>query len=141
MWGVCAWILFSLHSSRNTCNETYRHDRTVTINNHQLSAQVAETPQERESGLSGKACIANNQAMLFIFDKPDNYPFWMRDMKFSLDIVWVSPDKKIIEIQKNIAPQTYPESFVNSNPAKYVMEVAAGEADVLNLQTGDQISY
>jgi len=121
LWGVCAWIIVSSHKSPPACSEKYRQDKTITTNGHKLHAQTAINSQQQETGLGVRACLGPDQAMLFIFDKPGYYPFWMKDMKFSLDIVWASGNKQVVDIQKNIAPATYPKSFVNSKLAKYVI--------------------
>jgi uncharacterized membrane protein (UPF0127 family) len=123
------------------CPEIYRNDVQIKANGQTINAQTAQTEQEREKGLSGKACLGPNQGVLFVFDKPAGYAFWMKDMKFNIDIVWISPDKKVIYKKENLSPATYPHSFTNPVPAKYVLEVAAGQADKLGLQPGTQLYY
>jgi uncharacterized membrane protein (UPF0127 family) len=130
-----------LTSQPTVCRETYRKDIRVRANGQNISAQTAKTEPERERGLSGKTCLGPRQGMLFIFDKPAGYPFWMKDMRFNIDIIWISAEKKVVYEQKNLSPATYPRSFTNPDPAQYVLEIAAGQADQLGLKPGLQLYY
>lgn len=141
LWGVCAWILFSGRVLQPACGVNYRNDKSVTIGKQTLKLQVANTSQEQIAGLSGKKCIQNNQGMLFIFDKPAYYPFWMKDMRFPIDILWLSQNKQVIYMQKNVAPNSYPKSFTNTSPALYVVELKAGQADSLDIKTGSKLNF
>lgn len=141
LWGVCAWILLSIHSSSAKCSENYRTDATIIVNGHKLATQIASSLQKQEQGLSGRSCLGADQAMLFIFDKPGNYPFWMKDMNFNVDIVWASADKQAVDVQSGVSPKTYPKSFVNQQPAKYVLELQSGRANALGLQTGTKLKF
>jgi uncharacterized protein len=141
LWGVCAWILLSIKTPTPHCGEKYHQDKVIAVNGHGLLAQTAKTPKEQEQGLSGRACLGKDQAMLFIFDKPGYYPFWMKNMKFSIDIAWISADKHIVDIQENVSPQSSPKAFVNTKPARYVIELQAGQADSLGLQSGNSINF
>jgi len=99
--------------------------------------ETAMTPAEWERGLSGHAPLAQDVGMLFIFDKPDNYGFWMQKMNFPLDIIWISPDFHIVHIEKNLSPETYPTVYYPNALAKYVLEISAGETDKNNIKIGD----
>lgn len=141
LWAVCGWILLSHRSSTPTCNESYRKDKVVSISGQLLQSQTAKTPQQQEKGLGGRACIGPDRAMLFIFDNVGYHRFWMNDMKFSIDIIWISANKRVVYIQKDVTPSTYPATFVSTTPAKDVLEVGAGQSDVLGIKTGTQLSY
>jgi uncharacterized protein len=145
VWGFLTLSLLLgfviLSNKPKTCQETYRKDLQIKTQAAVISTQTAKTDQERQKGLSGKNCLGANEGMLFIFDKPDGYSFWMKDMKFSLDIIWVDADKKIVYEQKNVSPDTYPNSFTNPAPAEYVLEIGAGQADKHGLQPGTQLYY
>jgi uncharacterized membrane protein (UPF0127 family) len=130
-----------LTNKPRVCHEIYRNDVQIKAKGQTISAQTAKTEPEREKGLSGKACLGPNQGVLFVFDKPAGYAFWMKDMKFNIDIVWIGPDKKVVYEKENLSPATYPNSFTNPVPAKYVLEVAAGQAGKLGLRPGTQLYY
>jgi uncharacterized membrane protein (UPF0127 family) len=109
----------------------------IKIKNVVMEVILAETPQEQEIGLSGKNSLADNQGMLFVFKKPGFYYFWMKDMKFPIDIIWIDENFKIIEITKNVHPESYPQLFQSTRPALYVIETNAGFSDLKNINPGD----
>ncbi len=112
---------------------------TVTINNKTFLVDTATTPAQWEEGLSGRSPLSPETGMLFIFNKPDNYGFWMKDMNFPLDIVWISTDLHVIHIEKNLSPQTYPTVYYPNAPAKFVLEILAGQTDANNIKIGDLV--
>jgi len=109
----------------------------ATLRGEQLLLEVADTPELRTQGLSGREKLSQGSGMLFIFDNMNLYGFWMKDMKFSLDIMWLDADKKIVYIEKNLSSDTYPTIFTPASPAQYVLEVPAGFVDNSNVSLGD----
>jgi uncharacterized membrane protein (UPF0127 family) len=105
------------------CNVPYRHDTTISIGSNSISTEVAKTDDQKDKGLGGRDCIGTDQGMLFIFDKPATYPFWMKDMK------------------SNVSPASYPETFQNSAPAQYVLELKAGQAKALEINNKTNLSF
>ncbi len=91
-----------------------------------LSVEVADTAEERERGLSGRESLEENQGMLFVFEKPDAYRFWMKGMRFPIDILWLNENKKIVGVEADIATSTYPEVFIPKEEILYALEVPAG---------------
>lgn len=91
-----------------------------------ILVRVADTEQEREIGLSGISKMNQNEGMLFIFPQMGIYPFWMKDMQFPLDIIWIDDEMRIIDIHENIYPESYPKTFISRSPARYVLEMNAG---------------
>ncbi len=134
-------ILFTKLRGASNCQVQYRHDLQIEHVNMTLYAQTAQTEAEREQGLSGKTCMPADQAMLFEFDKEGYYPFWAKDMKFPIDIVWVSASKQVTDLQRTVTPQSYPQTYTNSKPAKYVIEMVAGEAYNYKLVPGAQLDF
>ena len=65
----------------------------LEINGVKFNVDIARTPEEQKQGLSGRESLKNNEGMLFIFSRADFYGFWMKEMKFPLDMVWVSGEK------------------------------------------------
>jgi hypothetical protein len=130
-----------INRSQNHCSEIYRSDTLIKFSGGQLRAEKEQTEASREKGLGGRRCIANNQAMLFVFDKPGYYPFWMKDMKFNIDMVWLNSGKQVVYAADNVSPSSYPRTFVSDKPAQYVVEVAAGQASKLGLVSGRQLFF
>ena len=102
---------------------------------------VADTPELRSLGLGGREVLKSGQGMLFIFDTDAPYGFWMKDMKISIDIIWLDSNKKVVYMAQSISPSTYPSSFAPSVPARYVLEVPAGYTVAHNVKIGDHVSF
>jgi hypothetical protein len=103
--------------------------RTIHIDYNYFQVEVADTEALRERGLSGRRSLPAGQGMLFIFDAPGSWGIWMKDMRFSLDIMWAREDGTIITVVPNVSPDTYPLVLYPQTPdAKYVIEVPAGAA-------------
>lgn len=89
---------------------------------------IADTERERDQGLSGMVSLEQYSGMLFVFPESGYYKFWMKDMLFPLDIIYLDNDMRIVTIVSNIQPESYPETIVSTQPARYVFEMNAGEA-------------
>lgn len=101
------------------------------------SLECAITPAERSQGLSGRSGLPENTGMLFVFEKPAIYKFWMKDMKFPLDIIWLDESKRVVFIEKNVSPESYPNYFAPTDDSKYVLEINAGQSDKYGIKVGD----
>lgn len=113
----------------------------IKIRGASIEVELAKTPEEQAQGLSGKTSLPENQGMLFLYDKPGLYSFWMKDMNFPIDIIWVDENYRIADITKNLSPDTFPQSFQPSKPAQYVLEVNTGFADRNNIRVGDTVDF
>ena len=120
--------------------------KTMKIGGIVLNIKVVVTNAEREKGLSGKEGLAENEGMLFVFEKEGYYGIWMKDMNFPIDITWLDKDKKIIHIEKNVGPETYPKVFYalkENNPILnlYVLETEAGFFEKFKIKIGDLAEF
>ena len=148
---IAAFIFSLVHNPRQkelltnpskvACSQQYRNDGIVKFNKNIIRVEIVKTAKEMEKGLGGRTCIGANQGMLFIFDQSDFYPFWMKDMKFPIDIVWLDSEKKVVYIKSDISPTSYPQTFVGTEPARFVLELQAGRALGLGLQPGSQVQF
>ena len=111
----------------------------IKINGIPVEVELADTLEKRVRGLSGRADLSENRGMLFIYDTPGFYEIWMKDMEFPVDIIWIDKNGKIIDITKNVKPESFPKTFTSSGPAKYILEVNAGFSDKNNLKVGDLV--
>ena len=113
---------------------------TATINNHTFNIEIAKTLKEKEIGLSTKKILSQNAGMLFLFNKPAYYPFWMKNMKFPIDIIFIR-NGRIVTIHKNVKPPTNsnenPPIYRSSEPADIVLEINAGLSEKYNFKEGD----
>lgn len=106
-----------------------------------LNIERAVTPQAHAQGLSGRKEMKDNEGMLFIFDKVGKYGFWMKDMNFPIDMIWIGDDFRVVSIQKNAQPASYPQIFGDSVDSRYVLEVISGFSEKNNLQIGDTVEF
>lgn len=112
-------------------------------NRQSVTAELAATDEERQLGLMHRQEILADQGMLFIFKEEGTYSFWMKNMKFSLDILWLDRGKRIVHIERNVPPcerepcPSYPPRL----PAMYVLELKAGSVDEHQLKLFDRIDF
>ncbi len=118
--------------------KTYK-ETVLEIKDASLYLEIADTPEQRERGLSGRDKLRDDHGMLFIFEYPLIPGFWMKDMRFPLDMAWIDKDYSVVGIAKDIPPESYPKTFQPPSPVKYVLEVNAGWADKNNIRVGDTI--
>lgn len=88
--------------------------------------EIVDSSEERAKGLSGRTDIPDDYGMLFVFDIPDNYAFWMKGMETAIDIVWLADTGEILRIEEAVSPDTYPKAFYPPRPVRYVLEVRSG---------------
>jgi hypothetical protein len=113
----------------------------VTLNGAVFTVELADTPDEQARGLSGRDSLGEREGMLFIFAATVTPAFWMREMNFPIDIIWLTDDWRVADISPALSPTTYPQTFSPRAPVKYVLEVASGTAQNLNLKIGDLIHF
>lgn len=110
----------------------------VTINDHVIYVDLAENEAQQELGLGNRSSLGADQGMLFIFPSDAQHEFWMKDMSFSIDMIWLSADGTVIYIQPNVAPNTYPDAFGPDENSRYVLEVPANFAAEHGIVVGDK---
>lgn len=111
----------------------------ASINNSSFNLEVADTPELRSKGLAGKPGLDENEGMLFIFERPGTECFWMKDVGFSIDILWFDEDRTLIHKLPGISPDTYPDRFCPPEPAKYVVELRNGVSEDKSFELGDKL--
>ncbi len=109
----------------------------MKLHDKKFSLDIADDPEERTRGLSGRESLADSRGMLFIYDEPGIYGFWMKEMKFSIDLLWLDKDLKIVHVVPAASPDSYPSVFYPSAEAEYVLEVPAGTTEQLGIKVGD----
>jgi uncharacterized membrane protein (UPF0127 family) len=105
-----------------------------------ILVQIADDDSERELGLSFRESLPEHTGMLFVFPQMGTYEFWMKDMKFPIDIVWIDEAFRIIDRTINVLPESYPKTFTSKVPAKYVLEIPANTADSSGFVIGSVIT-
>ena len=126
------FYVFSLRPMRNI---------PLQIAGQTLRVQVAETQAQLTQGLSGTDQLLEGHGMLFAFTTSRTWQFWMKDMRYPLDIIWLDEHKQVLYIAQNLAPNTYPKLFGPDKPARYVLEVPAGYAQRYQITTSSFASF
>ncbi len=105
-----------------------------------INVEIADTPEKRRRGLSGREYLAPNTGMLFTFQKEDKHTFWMKEMHFPLDVLWIR-EGIVVAIEQNISPPKTlyetPQTFASPKPVDMVLEVHAGFIKRYDIMLGD----
>jgi len=117
----------------------FSNKRSIVVGDTALIVDVVETPKDRERGLSGRRELIDNNGMLFVFEEKQINKFWMKDMKFSIDIIWFNEYGEIIYFVENVSPETYPQLFGPDEDSQYILEVRAGFVKEKGFKLGDTI--
>ena len=117
------------------------HMTRIAIGNAVFSVEVASTTIEQARGLSGRAGLESNEGMLFPFDSPGIRSFWMKDMNFPIDIIWIGGGK-VVGFAENALPQPGVPLWslkIYSSPGGVdtVLEVNAGTVAKDGIKVGD----
>ena len=118
---------------------------TAEINGYVFNIDIADDLEEMKQGLSGREALAENQGMLFIYKKKIPVSFWMKDMKFNIDLLWIDGDKVVGFAENMQAP--IPETsdydlpqYSSGQAIDKVLEIKEGKIDELNIKVGDIIN-
>jgi len=124
-------------TSRNEYNQT-----KIMISKHKLIADLAISTQQQSLGLSVKQNMTENQGMLFVFSSESQHPFWMKDMKFPIDIIWINSNQTVVHIEHSLQPCKSDEDCQVYSPdvnSLYVLETVAGYTIKYQVDVGTQI--
>lgn len=110
-----------------------------------VHAELAKTNAEREFGLMERSALPQARGMLFVYDAPGQYPYWMYDCKIGLDILWLDSGHRIVEIAPDTPPcrgkaNTCP-SYGGHQSALYVLELPVGSVKAHHLALGQMVRF
>ncbi len=115
----------------------------VVIGGTTIPVELERTNAQIQKGLSGRTSLDAGSGMLFLFSKPAIYRFWMPDMHFPIDIIWINSGQ-IVSISKNVPTTfdpTHPIWYRPTKPAQYVLEVNAGFSAAHHFSAGDSVTF
>ena len=121
----------------------YSHAIVKTSTGEKIPVEVADTLKKRSLGLGKRTSLKKGWGMLFVFEKREQHRFWMKDMQFPLDIIWLD-NNKILHIIHNAKPANSKdelEVMTSPVPVNFVLEIAAGRAAKLRLKTGQRMKF
>jgi uncharacterized membrane protein (UPF0127 family) len=128
--GLASWALSAPESPR------MRHDREVTINGKDLQLEIANTPASIVQGLSGRKVMAADEGMLFIMPNVEYQAFWMKDMKFAIDIVFLREGEVVDLVTLQRPSLASIPSHQSKTEADMVLELNAGMVKEYKLEIG-----
>lgn len=118
---------------------------TVVLAGKTYHLELADTVSKRNIGLMNRYSMPLDEGMLFVFESSGIYPFWMKDTKIALDLIWINDSGEIVFIKENAQPCSNIVSAICSSilpglkPAKYVIELNGGQLKDLGLKVGDKL--
>ena len=112
----------------------------LRLGTEDVFVSIADTPATRTLGLSRTTTLPNDVVKLFVFETPGVYSFWMKDMNYPIDMIWLDTEGTILHIEEAVPPESYPQIYGPDVPAKYVLETNAGYFKTTGLRIGDIIT-
>ena len=127
-------------------NSSLPLDKFVQIflpNGKNITAELTMTDEERARGLMFRERVDDDQGMLFVFEDEGFYSFWMKNMKFPIDILWLDKEKRIVHIEHCVPPCRREPclSYEPDIPSLYVLELKAGSVEKNTLKLYDKIDF
>ncbi len=130
---VINWIFYRLTSFKTSA---------VMCNGKRIKVFVADNFARQLVGLMYRESLKPDEGMLFVFGRESRWGIWMMDMRFSIDIVWMDRDGKVVNIKKDAQPCKSVldcETHRPSKDSRYVLELAAGGVSRYRIKVGDSI--
>ena len=127
-------LQFSRSFSSSTVSKSY-----ININNSYYNLFLARSSAERAKGLSGRTKLNQNEGMFFVFPEEERHGFWMKDMQFPIDVLWLNKNGEVVYIVENMSPQSYPKSYYPDLPATFVVELPVGSVLKTHIKVGERI--
>src|SRR5690606_1597272 len=107
---------------------------------HTFRVEVARTPQEQARGLMFRTEMGPDEGMLFPYDQPRVLSFWMKNTVLSLDLIFIGPDRRVVNVAANAVPYSE-ESIVSDAPVIATLELNAGRAAELGIVAGARVDW
>ena len=116
----------------------------VELGNQRYAIEIADDDAERARGLMFRDALASGHGMLFIHDAEEPQAYWMKNTKIPLDILYFDDERKLVAQQRDVPPCSLGDgcpSYPSDAPARYVLELNAGEAARLQLKDGAELRF
>ena len=132
---ILIFTSFMIHNSKNEIQQACIEEKAC------FQIEIADTQEKRALGLSYRESMEENKGMLFIFDEEETPGFWMKNMDFPLDIIWIDKNLNIIGVEKNLQPclENSCLVFYPNQKIKYVLEINSGLYDYFDFKENDSI--
>lgn len=103
-------------------------------------AELADTPEERQTGLMHRACLRPDSGMLFLFPEERPLSFWMKNTLIPLDMVFIRADRTVLGVVREAAPRTLTQRRV-PGISQFVLELAGGTAEERGIEAGQSVRF
>lgn len=117
----------------------------VEIGKIKLFSDIAITELQKQKGLAIKDSLNENQSMMFLFPSVNKQSFWMKDMRFPIDILWIDENDKIVHIEHSLSPcerwTLFCTSYQPDSNSLYVLETVSGLTDKYDIKEGDVVYF
>ena len=113
----------------------------VIINGDKINLEVVTSIEDQKRGLSNRDLLDYDTGMLFLYEDSKRRSFWMKEMRFSIDILWIDENNTIIGIEESVSPDSFPERFVSPKPVSFVLELVGGWSKEHGLKIGDTVEF
>lgn len=132
---------FSSFTEEVTLREVTYGIIPTTIGEKTFSLALAADQPRRRLGLSEVEELPEGYGMLFAFPEEGKNGFWMKQMKFPLDIIWLDAEKTVVKVLSDVSPDTFPTTFGAEVNSQYVIELNAGVVAPLGIERGDVVEF
>jgi uncharacterized membrane protein (UPF0127 family) len=140
------WLVLPLAFLTTYCSGQAGGDKFAKVyfpDGFSVTAELARSDEERARGLMFREKMAEDQAMLFLFETEEAHSFWMKNMRFAIDILWLDAQKRIVHLEKTVppCPRDPCPSYAPSAAASFVLELQAGFAEKHGLRLNDRVEF
>jgi uncharacterized membrane protein (UPF0127 family) len=116
--------------------------RKVCFKDTCVRAEIAASEEERKTGLMFRESLGEGEGMLFVNKQEGIYTFWMKNMRFPIDIIWIGKDKQVVFMANNALPCKEDCQTISPDaPARYILEVKAGFINKNRVKIGDKVDF
>ncbi len=123
--------------------ETQKMARVLLPDGSHIDVEIAADYETRRLGLMFRDALPVGRGMLFLFRDSGYRPFWMKDVRFPIDIIWIDEGRRIVHIERAVPPcQADPcPNYPPGKPSRYVLELPAGDAAARGMKLGDVLRF
>lgn len=120
-------------------------ESSILVGSTRVEVEIADSPHAMKLGLGGRDSLPANRGMLFVYSQKTPAVFWMKGMRFPLDIIWIA-DGKVVQIDEKVpaepgVAEENLKTYVSGEPVDMVLEVNAGFSDENNIKIGDSVIF
>jgi uncharacterized membrane protein (UPF0127 family) len=127
-------------------NDRYLRAKVIVNDDFELTVYMAVTNDQQVKGLSVRDHLKENEGMVFVYEQPTRQTFWMKDMKFPIDIIWLDSNGTVVHIEHNLQPciMTFAfmcPSYIPDDDSLYVLETVAGFSKKHGIKVGTNVDF